>query len=109
MKRRTIRKTKQRTIRKTKRKVTPRKQLTKIRSLSPKKYKRILRKKRLSAKEKRSLNRSLFKNYCKCIKKIKYSKNVSKGLEYPICMKSIYSQRGIKPPRNVQKECKKYR
>ena len=105
MKRRTIRKTK----RKTKRNVTPRKKLRKIRSLSPKNYKRTLRKKRLSAKEKRSLNRSLFKNYCKCIKKLKYSKNVSKGLEYPICMKSIYLQRGETPPRNVQKECKKYR
>ena len=54
------------------------------------------------------LNKELKKRFCKCVKIIKYGKNkVKKGSEYPICYKSVYINRGIKPPKNVIKSCKK--
>ena len=65
-------------------------------------------KKRLTKKDKKNLNRALFVNYCKCIKKIKYDKNYEKGIEYPICVSSIYKKRGFKVPKDISKKCKQY-
>jgi hypothetical protein len=54
------------------------------------------------------LNKELKKRFCKCTKSIKYGKNkVNKGSEYAICYKSVYINRGIKPPKNVIKSCNK--
>ena len=59
----------------------------------------------MTKKEKQQLNHALFINYCKCIKKLKYSKEYEEGLEYPICISSIYKKRGFKikfkRPRNL--------
>ena len=77
-----------------------------IRKLSKKRYNNLLRKKRLTKREKKTLDRELFLNYCKCVKKIKYDKNYEKGLEYPICMNSIYKNRKITPPKKVALKCK---
>jgi hypothetical protein len=86
--------------------------IQKARMISKKKYQVLLTKKRskkkLSKKEKKELDNSLFINYCKCIKKLKYDKKVKKGLEYPICTKSIYSNRKMKTPKGIQKKCKTY-
>ena len=75
-------------------------------------YRKLLtkkkRKKSLTKNEKKELDRALFVNYCKCIKKLKYDKKLEKGLEYPICTKSIYLNRGMKTPKGVQKKCKRY-
>lgn len=79
-------------------------------------YKKLLTKKKrnqskgksLTKNEKKDLDRALFVNYCKCIKKLKYDTNLEKGLEYPICTKSIYLNRGMKTPKGVQKKCKRY-
>ena len=62
----------------------------------------------LEIKDTEKLNRALFVNYCKCIKKLKYSKKYEIGFEYPICMSSIYKKRGLKPPKDVKKKCKNY-
>ena len=59
-------------------------------------------------KEKRQLDYALFINYCKCIKSLKYSKKYEEGIEYPICTSSIYKKRGFKPPKTIQKKCRKY-
>ena len=99
--------------RKTKRKQTKKKKRISIKNakmISKKNYKKLLKKKkskkRLSKKDKEKLNRALFVNYCKCIKKLKYSKKYEIGFEYPICMSSIYKKRGLKPPKDVKKKCK---
>ena len=56
------------------------------------------------------LRKELSKRFCKCVKKIKYGKKkMKKGVEYPICYKSVFINRGIKPPKNVIKTCKKKR
>ena len=68
-----------------------------------------IRHKRLTRKERRTLDRNLFVKYCQCIKKIKYSKKMKKGSEYPICITSVYKKRGLTPPKNIQKRCKRYR
>ena len=85
------------------------KKLSTVRMISKKKYKQLLSKKKLSTQEKQQLNHALFINYCKCIKKLKYSRKLSKGSEYPICMNSIYMRRKRKPPKNVTRKCKRYK
>ena len=99
------RRTKRRTKKKTKKK---RYSIKNARMVSRKRYSVLLKKKRRPRKENKDLDRALFVNYCKCVKKLKYSKKYGKGAEYPICMNSIYKQRGIKPPSGVTKKCKRY-
>lgn len=79
-------------------------------SISEKKYKSLLEKRRskknntsLSKKEKKQLDDALFVKYCKCLKKFE-SEGDAKG--YPICMNAVYKQRKIKPPKNPVKKCK---
>lgn len=88
------------------------KSIKNARMVSKKNYSKLVNKKktrkRLTKKDKKKLDRALFVNYCKCIKKIKYDKNYDKGIEYPICMSSIYTKRGFKPPNNITKKCKQY-
>ena len=88
------------------------KSLKKARLLSKDKYEEYIdkrqKKKRLTKKQNQQLDHSLFINYCKCIKKMKKTKKAKKNLEYPICMASIYSNRGFKAPKNVKKKCKEY-
>lgn len=92
--------------------VIKKKRIQTARMVSKKNYSKLVNKKkkrkRLTKKDKKNLDRSLFVNYCKCIKKIKYDKNYEKGIEYPICMSSIYTKRGFKPPKNITKKCKQY-
>jgi hypothetical protein len=96
-----------------KRKKTKKLSIRKARTISKKKYSQLLKKKktrkRMSKKEKKDLDKALFVNYCKCIKKIKYSKSYKKGAEYPICLTSVYKKRGITPPKNIIKKCKHYK
>ena len=78
-----------------------------VRMISKKKYTHLLKKKRLTKKERKHLDHALFTNYCKCIKRLKYSRSVPKGAEYPICISSIYKNRGKTPPKDIKKKCKK--
>ena len=86
------------------------KSIRRARTISKKRYTHLLNKrrtkKRMTNKDKKELDRALFVNYCKCIKKLKYSKEYKAGTEYPICMSSVYKKRGIKPPKNVSNKCK---
>ena len=86
--------------------------IRKARKVGSKKYSNLIRKKRskkrMTKKEKKQLDHALFINYCKCIKKLKYSKEYKEGIEYPICISSIYKKRGFKPPKNIKSKCKKY-
>jgi len=82
--------------------------IKKARMISKKKYKKLLTKKRLSLNEKKQLNRALFVNYCKCIKKLKYNKKNEKGNEYPICNNSIYKNRGYSVPPKIKMKCRDY-
>ena len=78
-------------------------------NISKDKYKKLLKSKRLSKKNKNLLNDELLKKYCRCIKTLKKSKD--KRLydgKYGICMNSIYKNRGIKPPFNVVRECDQF-
>lgn len=81
--------------------------------VSKKRYSQLLKKKqgrkRMTERDKKDLDKALFVNYCKCIKKLKYSKDYEKGLEYPICTSSVYTKRGLKPPKDITKRCKYYR
>lgn len=88
------------------------KSLKKSRILSKTEYEKLIKKrqqkKRLTKKQNQKLDYSLFINYCKCIKKMKKTKKAKKNLEYPICMSSVYTNRGFKAPKNVKKKCKDY-
>jgi hypothetical protein len=54
------------------------------------------------------LNKELKKRFCKCVRSVKFGKNKAKpGEENPICYRSIYINRGIKPPKDVVKTCRK--
>ncbi len=104
--------------------------------LTEKKYKKLIQQKKkgkLSKKNKKILDRTLKKKLCKCIKGIKArnyrnnnkpsnkrsnkpsnsnkrsnsnNKRSKKGSEYPICLSSIYTKRGFKPPKRAIKGCK---
>ena len=93
-------------------KTKKRKSIRTARMVSKKRYSNLIKKKksrkRMTKRDKKDLDRALFVNYCKCIKKLKYSKDYEKGLEYPICISSIYKKRGIKPPKDITKKCKLY-
>ena len=66
--------------------------------ISLKKYKELIKKKRskkrLTKREKRLLNDTLFYKYCKC--NLHFEKKKQNG--YGICMNSIYKNRGFKTP-----------
>tara|TARA_B100000575_G_C23086502_1_gene626187 strand:+ start:516 stop:797 length:282 start_codon:yes stop_codon:yes gene_type:complete len=89
-----------------------RKSIRSARKIGKKKYTTLVNKKRkkkkMTKKEKKDLDRALFINYCKCIKRLKYSKEYEEGIEYPICISSIYKNRGFTPPKNIKKKCKGY-
>ena len=89
----------------------PRKKKFKL-SISKKKYKQLISKKRskkknttLTSKEKKQLDDALYVKYCKCLKQFESKGEYSKG--YPICMNSVYKNRGFKPPQNASRNCKK--
>ena len=88
------------------------KRIRNARMVSKKRYTNLLKKKtqkkRMKTKDRKELDRALFVNYCKCIKKLKYSKDYQEGAEYPICMASVYTNRSLKPPKDVAKKCKRY-
>ena len=74
--------------------------------ISEKKYKHLLsvyHRKKLSKKNKKLLDKSLYVKYCKCLKKFKF-KNKEK-IGYPVCMNTVYKKRKIKPPKNASKQC----
>ena len=77
-------------------------------SISKKKYYTLVnkrkRKKKISLKEKKQLDNSLYVKYCQCLKQFESKDEATKG--YPICMNSIYKNRGFKPPKNASKNCK---
>tara|TARA_B100001123_G_scaffold321675_1_gene360799 strand:- start:4103 stop:4351 length:249 start_codon:yes stop_codon:yes gene_type:complete len=81
--------------------------------VSRKRYSQLIKKKRskkrMTKRDKNDLERALFINYCKCIKKLKYSKKYKKGVEYPLCISSVYKRRGLKHPKYIIKQCQEYR
>ena len=99
-------------MKKTKRK-TKNKSLRKSRLLSKKNYeyfiKKRQKKKKLTKKQNKDLDHTLFIKYCKCIKNLKYNKKMKPNSEYPICISSVYTKRGFKPPKDIKKKCKKYK
>ena len=93
--------------------VKKRPKINSVKSLSQKKYETLIRKrkskKKLTKKQNKKLDDALFIRYCRCIKKLQYDPDVKKGLEYPICMSSVYTKRGFKADKDVKLKCKKYR
>ena len=75
--------------------------------MSKSKYKTLVNrkknKKNISLRNKKKLDHALFVQYCKCLKKFKFSKKENIG--YPICMNSIYKKRQFKPPKNASRIC----
>lgn len=98
---------------KTRKRTIKKKPLKDVKLLSKKEYESLLLKKKkkqkLTKKQKKQLDHNLFIKYCQCIKSLKNNKNLKEGLEYPICMSSIYTKRNIKPPKNIKKKCKTYK
>ena len=89
-----------------------RKSLNKSRILSKTNYEEYIKKKskkKLTKKQTKSIDHTLFIKYCKCIKSLKYNPKIKPGLEYPICTSSIYKKRKFSPPKNIRSKCKQYR
>jgi len=87
-----------------KRKNTRKKKIYKYTSLIQQKQKG-----KLTKKKSKWLDKKLQNKLCRCIKGLKSSKKkrYKKGSEYPICLSSIYTKRGFKPPKLAIKSCKK--
>ena len=80
--------------------------------LSDKQYKTLIQKKKqhtLTKSQSKTLDRELFINYCKCLKRLTYDSSVKQGLAYPVCISSIYKNRGFVVPRGITKRCKRYK
>jgi len=90
------------------RKRVGKKKIKDARMIPKEKYQELLKKKRLTKQEKKILDKALFLNYCKCVKSIKYSRKNERGVEYPICMSSIYLKRGKIAPKGIAEKCKEY-
>jgi len=92
---------------------TKKRSLRKSKLLSKKNYedfiKKRQKKKKLTKKQNKDLDHTLFIKYCKCIKNLKYSKKMKPNLEYPICTSSVYTKRGFRLPKDIKKKCKKYK
>jgi len=85
---------------------------TRKKKMKVNKYTRLIQQKqngKLTKKKSKWLDKKLQNKLCKCIKGLKSSKKkrYKKGSEYPICLSSIYTKRGFKPPKLAIKSCKK--
>ena len=86
---------------------------TRKKKMKVNKYTRLIQQKqngKLTKKKSKWLDKRLQNKLCKCIKGLKSSKKkkrYKKGSEYPICLSSIYTKRGFKPPKLAIKSCKK--
>ena len=69
-------------------------------------YQRLLKKKRLSKKDKSRRNKALKQRYCACLKKLENNPKL-KNSAFAICANSIYLRRGLVVPPNIARECKK--
>ena len=82
-----------------------------VKPLTGEKYQDLVQKrrskKRISKGDKKSLDKELNQRFCKCLRTVKYSKKIKKGSQYPICMRSIYKNRGFEVPKGVIKNCSK--
>ena len=58
-------------------------------------------KKKMSLKDKKSLDSALYAKYCMCLQKLERGD----ANPYPICMNSVYLNRGYKPPKNASRNC----
>jgi hypothetical protein len=78
--------------------------------ISKKEYKSLIAARqhhhKLSLAQRKKLDEALLVNYCSCLKHVRGDKKVKKGLEYPICMSSVYKKRGFSYPKNAKKRCK---
>ena len=76
-------------------------------SISETKYKQLISQKRgrkkMTSKDKKLLDNALYVKYCRCLKDFEFRKKDKRG--YPICMNSVYKNRGFKPPKNASKLC----
>ena len=77
-------------------------------TISKEKYKSLvskslISKSKLSKKESKQLDDALYVKYCSCLRSFE-SRGDFRG--YGICMKSVYKNRGKKPPKNASNECK---
>ena len=90
---------------KTTKKQTKRKQKLSLK-ISEKRYQELVSmkksKKKMSLKDKKSLDSALYAKYCMCLQKLERGD----ANPYPICMNSVYKNRGIKPPKNASRNCK---
>ena len=86
---------------------------TRKKNIKVNKYNKLIQQKqngKLTKKKSKWLDKRLQNKLCKCIKGLKSSKKkkrYKKGSEYPICLSSIYTKRGFKPPKLAIKSCKK--
>jgi len=98
-----------RTKQKKTKQTTKRKQRKKLKlRISENKYKQLIKqrkgKKKMSLKDLKLLDDALYIKYCKCLKIFEFKKKDKRG--YPICMNSVYKNRGFKPPKNATRLCK---
>jgi hypothetical protein len=92
------------------RKTRVKRRLTK--KLTPERYRSLIQRRqaktRMTKRQRTQLDRELFVNYCKCLKRLKYDPEKTANLEYPVCASSIYTKRGFPFPPGTRKRCKDY-
>jgi len=95
-------KTKRKDVKKKSKQKLPLKMSLKV---SEKRYQELVSmkksKKKMSLKDKKSLDSALYAKYCMCLQKLERGD----ANPYPICMNSVYLNRGFKPPKNASRNC----
>ena len=85
-------------------KLTKKKQRLSLK-MSEKRYQELVSmkksKKKMSLKDKKSLDSALYAKYCMCLQKLERGDSNP----YPICMNSVYKHRKFTPPKNASTNC----
>jgi hypothetical protein len=78
-------------------------------TISDSRYKKLISlkkgKKKMTLRNRKLLDDALYVKYCKCLQEFEFKKKDKRG--YPICMNSVYKNRGFKPPKNASRKCNK--
>jgi hypothetical protein len=78
----------------------------KVKRVPDDEYQRLLKKKRLTKKDRKRRDKALKQRYCACLKKLENNPKL-KYSAFAICANSVYKKRGLPVPPNIARDCKK--
>ena len=78
----------------------------KVKRVPDDEYQRLLKKKRLTKKDRKRRDKAIKQRNCACLKKLENNPKM-KYSAFAICANSVYKKRGLPVPPNIARDCKK--